>query len=189
MNIVHLADVPPQPWRNGGGSTQQLLAWPQEDGWQFRVSVAAIEQDGAFSAFDGVQRWFAVLSGAGVVLKLPQGEQRLTPDSPALCFDGAAAPHCRLLEGATQDLNLMLRQGCEHSRGGMHSATPGSQVEPGPGWRGFYTAEGTTLLHEGGALPVPGGTLVWQHGAQAPQWALPAAAPAARAFWLHAGPP
>jgi environmental stress-induced protein Ves len=33
-----------------------------------RLSVADIERDGPFSAFAGLIRWFAVLSGAGVLL-------------------------------------------------------------------------------------------------------------------------
>jgi environmental stress-induced protein Ves len=34
-----------------------------------RISVAEITRDGPFSAFAGVQRWFAVLEGAGVMLR------------------------------------------------------------------------------------------------------------------------
>ena len=51
-------------WRNGGGRTRELLAWPDAADWKVRVSVADVESDGPFSAFPGVQRWFAVLEGA-----------------------------------------------------------------------------------------------------------------------------
>ena len=27
-NLVRLADLAPQPWKNGGGTTRELLAWP-----------------------------------------------------------------------------------------------------------------------------------------------------------------
>ena len=58
------------PWRNGGGVTRELLTWPplSGDDWAVRVSVATIDKDGPFSAFPGIQRWFAVLDGAGVQL-------------------------------------------------------------------------------------------------------------------------
>ena len=46
MNRVQLSAVPPQPWRNGGGSTRELLAWPAAADWKLRVSLATIAQDG-----------------------------------------------------------------------------------------------------------------------------------------------
>ncbi len=106
-----------EPWRNGGGRTRTLLAQPAGADWDWRLSVAEVEQGGAFSAFAGVQRWFAVLGGAGVCLEVGgaagsgHAAHSLRPGDEALCFDGAAATHCRLLDGPTQDLNLMLRQG------------------------------------------------------------------------------
>ena len=56
MNVVELCDAPEQAWRNGGGITRELLAWPADAPWQLRVSVAEIIKDGNFSAFPGVQR-------------------------------------------------------------------------------------------------------------------------------------
>jgi uncharacterized protein len=111
MNVVRLADCPETPWRNGGGRTRELLAWPSAAEWQVRVSVAGIEADGPFSPYPGINRWFAVLAGTGVVLTLPQGEATLGPGSAAVAFPGEAAPDCRLIDGPTQDLNLMLRRG------------------------------------------------------------------------------
>jgi len=113
--LVSLADVPPSRWKNGGGITRELVAWPSVTDWRWRMSVAEVAQSGPFSRFDGVQRWCAVLSGAGVRLNLglPPVEQvhTLTPGSAALCFDGAAPVRCTLLDGPTQDFNLMLRPG------------------------------------------------------------------------------
>ena len=109
MNLVDLAGVPPTPWKNGGGVTRELLAWPQPQDWRVRLSVAEVEADGPFSAFPGVTRWFAVLSGAGVRLDMGAHSHELTAASEPLCFDGAAGVHCSLLGGATQDFNLMLR--------------------------------------------------------------------------------
>ena len=73
--LVLGADIAPQRWRNGGGWTRELLAWPDAAGWQVRLSVADVERDGPFSAFPGVQRWFAVLEGEGVELTV-DGERR-----------------------------------------------------------------------------------------------------------------
>ena len=75
------------------------------------MSVAEVAADGPFSRFEGVQRWFAVLSGAGVQLAVDGATHTVTAASPPLAFDGAANTHCSLIDGPTQDFNLMLRGG------------------------------------------------------------------------------
>ncbi len=108
MVQIRAGDVVPTPWRNGGGRTRELLARPAGSDWMIRVSLADIDANGPFSAFPGVERWFAVVEGAGVVLN----------------FAGAPAPGCALLSGPIRDFNLMVRGG-----GGVVRV-----VEPGPLW-------------------------------------------------------
>ena len=83
MNLVRCDALEPQPWRNGGGLTRELLAWPSRDDWALRISVADIRADGPFSAFPGVDRWFAVLEGDGVLLALPEGRRSVEADGRA----------------------------------------------------------------------------------------------------------
>jgi environmental stress-induced protein Ves len=109
--MVHLEDVSSTPWRNGGGVTRELVAWPNASDWIWRMSVAEVDSSGPFSRFEGVQRWFAVLSGAGVRLSIGEQQHEITRYSAPLCFDGAIPVDCQLLDGATQDFNLMLRSG------------------------------------------------------------------------------
>ena len=109
--IIHLNEVVPTPWRNGFGTTRELVAWPDSAAWQWRVSVAEVVQSGPFSSFAGVQRWFAVLDGDGVCLTIDGCQQRLCTTDEPLAFDGAALTSCQLLGGATQDLNLMVQAG------------------------------------------------------------------------------
>jgi uncharacterized protein len=135
VNQLKLADCPFVPWRNGGGRTQELLMWPRVSDWLVRVSVAEIEADGPFSSFGGTDRCFAVLDGAGVVLSLPQGDVRLTANDGAVSFAGEAAPMCRLIDGPTRDLNLMVRRGA--GRASMQRNAHSSRR-----WRGVF-AEGT----------------------------------------------
>ena len=108
-NVVRLDDVPPVPWRNGGGITHELAAQPDAANWVWRASVAEVSSDGPFSRFEGVRRWFCVISGAGVRLGLRGAIETLTTQSEPFAFDGAAAPHCWLVNGPTQDFNLMTR--------------------------------------------------------------------------------
>lgn len=181
MVEVRASDVAPLPWRNGGGRTRELFAWPAGTDWKLRISLADIDVDGPFSAFADVQRWFAVVAGAGVVLTLPgaDGTHRLTTADEPLAFDGAAAPGCRLIDGPTLDLNLMLRGGL---RGAMARARSGAPWEsPAWRWRACFCAgaarwqggdgavrelEPLTLLSDLGAAPC---TLV-AHDAAAPMF-------------------
>jgi uncharacterized protein len=203
LNRVTLADCAPQPWRNGGGMTQELLRWPAHGDWQLRVSVARIERSGPFSRFDGVQRWFAVLSGPGVCLDLPQGTWartctrdctrncKRTPADDALSFDGADAPMCRLFddpskpgaEQATEDLNLMVRAPTDGQPppANLRRAGHGDVLRGGSRWRGVFAVEPVVLVLPDQTVALPAGSLLWSDGPATDTWQL-AAAP------LHAGP-
>jgi uncharacterized protein len=125
-STIQLADAPAVPWKNGGGVTRELLAYPNATNWNVRISVAHIEQDGPFSVFEGITRWFAVLSGAGVQLEIsPQFSEpvgvnadpklatkfvELSTESPPLQFNGADRTYCNLIDGPTTDFNLMTTQ-------------------------------------------------------------------------------
>jgi environmental stress-induced protein Ves len=109
--IIQTADCPPQPWKNGGGITRELFTHPSTDDWQIRISVADITKGGAFSSFQGVNRSFAVIEGEGVELKLGGAWQRIAKSSEPVMFDGAEAPECKLISGATKDLNVMCKHG------------------------------------------------------------------------------
>lgn len=41
-NVIHLDQGTAAPWRNGGGATRELLAWPYAEDWRVRISVALI---------------------------------------------------------------------------------------------------------------------------------------------------
>ena len=105
---IKLQDVPPIPWKNGGGTTQALVCWPNSTEWIFRMSVARIDSDGPFSEFKGVSRWFAVLKGDGVALQFPEKRVVLGAKDPVIQFSGNAPCHCFLTDGPTLDFNLMV---------------------------------------------------------------------------------
>lgn len=186
MHTAELAATPPQPWRNGGGTTQELLAWPPgAPAWLLRISVARIDADGPFSRFEGVQRWFSVLDGAGVVLQRPGGPVSLTPTSAPLGFDGADAPGCQLINGPTRDLNLMALAGA--GRTGMARVVAGQALVGAHRWRGLYTAVAAQLhTGPGPALALPAHSLAWADEDLAPAWHCTSttAATPLPAWWL-----
>lgn len=159
LHVVRLEAVASTPWRNGGGRTRELLAWPSPDDWTLRISVAEIERDGPFSAFPGVERWFAVLSGDGVRLGDPP--RALSPGDPPHRFDGGEAPACRLIGGPTRDLNVMARR----SRA-TASLRPWGRGEPWTGgdatWRGVFTRFAGSLRRDDAAeIALPAESLAW----------------------------
>lgn len=110
--VVCVADIAAVPWRNGGGVTRELLAWPDPQDWVLRVSVADIGSSGPFSAYPGVDRWFAVLAGGAIRLDTAgTAPKELTASQSVLhAFPGDATTHCTALGPATRDFNLMLRR-------------------------------------------------------------------------------
>ena len=189
LHVVQRENVAPTPWRNGGGTTQELLAWPQSDGWQVRVSVARIDRDGPFSAFPGVRRWFTVLEGAGVALVWPERTRRLTRGDEGVTFDGAEAPDCQLLHGATTDLNVMWDARLPVH--GVQRVVPGMPWNSAAQFRALYVDAACILQVGSGAeaevLALPRGTLVWRDCASADAWCVRSAEPL-RAWWIWASP-
>jgi len=180
LQIVHADRQPPQAWRNGGGSTRELLCWPEATEWSLRVSVADIATDGPFSAYPGIDRWFAVIDGAGVALTFAEGERFIGTGDAPLRFDGAAAPACRLMHGPTRDLNLMLRGG----QGVMRSAEDGVAWEATFKLRGLFTAGAGRWFGEGEERRLAANTLLWSDAASATVWTFEPDSPQTRAWWL-----
>ncbi|MEO6410525.1 MAG: HutD family protein [Burkholderiaceae bacterium] len=177
---IDASAVAPQPWRNGGGSTRELLAWPDAQAWSVRISLAEIEADGPFSDFADVQRWFAVVEGAGVALRFGAIERRVTPSDAPLRFDGSHGPHCALVDGPTSDLNLMLH--------GAHGVM--QRVEPGVSWvadfrfKAIYTAVAGIWRGDAAECELPAGTLLWSDApGHAFEWVFDAAEHAGMAAW------
>ncbi len=187
LHTANLAEVEPQPWRNGGGVTQELLAWPSAADWQCRISVARIDRNGPFSAFPGIERWFTVLSGEGVVLRFGKRRTMLTAGSEPLRFEGASAPGCELLNGPTLDLNLMLRS--DAGPGAMRPAQADEHWLCEAPLRAVFCLDTTALqIDQQAATPLPAGTLAWSEAAAHQRWHLQSLAAPVRAWWLHFKP-
>lgn len=160
--IIHLDDVASMPWRNGGGITRELIAWPSAEDWDWRISVAEIERAGPFSRFDGVHRWFAVLSGVGVRLQLDGRAHELTPQSKPLAFDGAAAADCELLDGPTEDFNLMVRAGHAHASLKRIAGSFSTKTHPGRKVAVYTCEERATVELDSEVIDVPPYSLAWR---------------------------
>ena len=106
------------PWRNGGGITREVAAWPPGTGsadFDWRISIASVTRGGPFSLFPGVDRELAVLDG---VLRLSvegRPEVAVRPGSQPVRFPGDV-PCAGDPDGApVTDLNVMARRGKQSS--------------------------------------------------------------------------
>jgi len=118
MHRFSLRTLPAQPWKNGGGITREIAVIPHGAsmaGFTWRVSVAEIAQAGPFSAFPGIDRQILLLEGVGVRLRGEGIDHRLDEPLVPFAFAGEAAIEATLLEGPSQDLNVMTRRGVVRS--------------------------------------------------------------------------
>jgi environmental stress-induced protein Ves len=127
LTLIRGAELVAAPWKNGGGITREVAAFPSTAGlndFVWRVSIADVAQAGPFSRFEGVDRTLVLLSGAGMVLdetgglkEVPLGDgtrrvqsHTLTKALDVARFDGESQIDARLIDGATRDFNLMVRR-------------------------------------------------------------------------------
>lgn len=114
MNFFDLATTPSTPWKNGGGSTQELACWPpgaDMNSFEWRVSLATVDRPGPFSVFPGIDRQIMLLSGDGLHLRSPGWEHRLEARWQPFAFSGDDAVDGAMLGGTSKDFNLMVRRG------------------------------------------------------------------------------
>ncbi|PTM39160.1 HutD family protein [Bosea sp. 124] len=113
MHVIRAIDCRVMPWKNGGGVTTEIAISPPDaslDDFGWRISMAQVASDGAFSRFPGIDRTLAVLAGPGITLAFADGKSVvLTSDGPPYAFDGACSVEGRLLAGPITDLNVMTR--------------------------------------------------------------------------------
>lgn len=102
------------PWKNGGGVTREIAAWPQGSGledFDWRVSMAEVRESGAFSVFPEIDRWLTVLEGALALTFEKRTPAFLDALSDPLAFAGDRPCHGVPMAGPVLDLNLMVRRG------------------------------------------------------------------------------
>ena len=168
-----LADIVPTPWKNGVGATREIACWPAGtglDSFDWRISVATIAADGAFSVFAGIDRSITLLSGDGVLLHGEHGTHRLDQPLVPFAFAGETPIRATLLGGASEDFNVMTRRGrCRADVKVWRYAVDRPSTPPHAAlllavqgdWRCAVAGDAPTLL-------TPGSGLWWSHAAARP---------------------
>lgn len=103
-----------RPWKNGGGTTQDVALFPPDAGladFGWRLSIAQVGEAGPFSIFPGVDRHLAILDGRMALAIAGQAERPpLTVADDPLVFPGDVETTGRPIDGPVTDLNLMVRR-------------------------------------------------------------------------------
>lgn len=127
FSLLRAAQHRRMPWKNGGGETIEIAVQPPAaglDDFDWRLSIATITRNGAFSRFAGIDRRLALLEGDGLRLVIGSGDVtrtvELRPGDAPLHFEGAAPVQAQLLNDPVRDLNLMTRRGAWRQRMQAH---------------------------------------------------------------------
>ena len=111
--VLTPADYRLTTWKNGGGRTTEIAAYPSDAGLErfvWRASMADIQRNGPFSAFPGVDRTLVLLQGAGLVLTGVGEPLEVRAHYEPVNFSGDVSLECTLTEGPVRDFNLMIRR-------------------------------------------------------------------------------
>ncbi len=113
LRLIPANEYRRERWRNGLGWTREIHAESpvQGDAYNWRLSIAEVDSDCAFSAFEGYDRVLMLLSGNGMELRFDDGTtEMLEPPHGRVAFAGERGVQCRLLDGPTTDFNVIVRR-------------------------------------------------------------------------------
>ncbi len=114
--LTHLtpADYIRQPWKNGRGTTTELVRQDRVDGQMyFRLSIASVVENGPFSVFPRMNRSLTVIDGPGFDLI---GEHKLRADPlQPVEFPGDSHMVAANVTAPSHDFNVMAWQGLKMS--------------------------------------------------------------------------
>jgi len=134
MRRLGPADYRVMPWKDGGGSTTELLIHPPgatlAEGFLWRVSMADVPASGPFSAFPGVDRSLMLLSGGLELDHGVHGHQMLEGPLRPVTFSGDWPTTGRLLIGPCRDFNVMSARGRARHRLSVLTAPAALPVAP-----------------------------------------------------------
>lgn len=115
MEVLRAGSYRRMPWKNGGGETFEIATSPPAatpDTMDWRVSMAIVAGNGAFSSFPGVDRTLTILQGEGLRLELEgHPPALLSQRSAPFPFDADIPTHATLVGGVVTDFNVMTRRG------------------------------------------------------------------------------
>lgn len=143
-----------KPWRNGGGSTREVAAFPPgEEDFRWRLSFAEIARSGPFSSFPGIDRLITLVDGPAVALTVDGREHRLERHRP-FRFSGDAAT-AATVSAPSVDFNVMVRRAEVRATASvlrLESAGEAASLESSEGETLVTVLAGAVEVSAGGAV-------------------------------------
>jgi uncharacterized protein len=152
------------PWKNGGGVTHEIFRFPEQgDEWQWRISIAEVASDGAFSIFPGCMRSLTLLSGEGMRLDFADRSVELLPPYTSAIFSGDETLSAQLIDGATTDFNAIWQADTFNihvERRAMHGSL-WCIAEPKTSWLVYFLSGHGGIKSDANSPEIQSGDAVW----------------------------
>lgn len=169
MRILRASDYRSMPWKNGGGTTTEIVVSPAGadlDDFDWRISMARVEAGGPFSVFAGIDRTLSILDGEGMRLAIAGREPvDLTRTSTPLFFPADAATDATLPAGPITDLNVMTRRGRVHHTVRRVSLSQPLDLATDTATTLVFCQEGSIQIGRSPALALGARDTLWLDGA------------------------
>ena len=156
MGTVAFRDHVAMPWPNGAGITYEVTRSPESGDFDWRISLADIDNDGPFSVLANIDRWIVLMQGGHMVLTDGEQTHRIDEHVP-FSFPGEIAYDCTLPEGPARDLNVMTRRGRFHAdvqvlAAGTHIVDATHDIHILVGLTGDTTVDSQVLVYRDAAV-------------------------------------
>jgi hypothetical protein len=154
LEVLRAAERTPVPWKNGGGTTCEVVVSPPGSdltAFDWRISIAEIRTPGPFSRFAGIDRLMAVLAGRLTLAIDGRPAITLTPEADVCAFPGDLPVVAAPLGAPVTDLNVMTRRSRCTARL-TRCCAPQSVLEPQADTTVLIALAGVTVHGAGAAL-------------------------------------
>ncbi|ACX90247.1 HutD family protein [Pectobacterium parmentieri] len=116
MRLLPYTGYAEMRWKNGQGVTREVCRFPAGEQYDWRISIATIRENGAFSRFPGYLRNISVLEGEGMFLTIDGQRSALIPPFKAMDFKGDSVVSCEIVGGPLLDFNVIYCRETTESR-------------------------------------------------------------------------
>ncbi len=167
--VLRNADYRRMRWKNGDGWTTELAVFPPSiasaaAAFDWRISIAEIERDGAFSTFADCERHIALLDGVGMELRFDAAPSvRLDRRLQFVRFAGEWQTQGVLLSGPVRDFNVIVRRAAASAEV-WHRPLVGPMVFLAVAdvtWFVYLVAGTATIKNQAGAPTLEAGDSLW----------------------------
>jgi environmental stress-induced protein Ves len=153
VRILRKAEYRAMPWKNGGGTTYEVAAFPENDRsldtFEWRISMAQVETDGPFSNFPDVDRSLGILAGDGLTLRFAnQNDITVRHNTSPVRFPADVPVAATLLAGPVLDLNVMTRRNIWSHRVSLCGADIDARLDERTCLRMLIAPDSNLVVHD-----------------------------------------